>query len=143
MPRDKPGTQRKVFMLPTELVERVAAYQAEAGMRSEVEAVRRLLDDALKYRDDWRSLTERFRTRLAESRMLAEAARETLVGHPLVATMAFNRNSITFTMTTGETITVEATGEVTGRDSSNREFLQAPPFALDDQGRVTNYELPF
>lgn len=143
MPRDKPGTQRKVFMLPTELVERIASYQAEAGMPSEVEAVRRLLDDALKYRDDWRSLTERFRTKLAESRVLSDAARETLVGHPLVATMAFNRTSLTFTMTTGETITVEATGEVTGRDNYDREFLQAPPFKLDDQGRVTNYHLPF
>lgn len=143
MPRDKPGTQRKVFMLPTDLIERIAAFQKEAGMPSEVEAVRRLLDDALKFRDDWRSLTERFRAKLAETRILSEAAKETLIGHPLVASMAFNRNSITYTMTTGETITVEGTGEVTGRDSSDREFLQAPPFKLDDAGQVTNYSLPF
>ena len=56
MPRDKTGSVRKVYMLPEDLVERIAAYQHKTSISSEVEAVRRLLDDGLKHRDDWWSM---------------------------------------------------------------------------------------
>lgn len=47
-PPKLPGSeQRRVYVLPAELVDRIRAYGHETGCRSEVEAARRLLDDAL------------------------------------------------------------------------------------------------
>jgi len=39
MPSDKDGSVRKVFTLPVELAERVAAFQSARRLGSEVEAV--------------------------------------------------------------------------------------------------------
>ncbi|NEJ21044.1 hypothetical protein GR247_12800 [Rhizobium leguminosarum] len=142
MPREKEGFVRKVFMLPADLVERIAGYQRQAQLTSEVEAVRRLLEEALKYRDDWWSLTQRFREQLASVRSLSEAARETLVGHPLITNIAFNRDSLEFTLSSGETVTASATGEI-AIFRSGKPLLDAPKFEFDEDGTVKNSYLPF
>lgn len=136
-------SQRRVYVLPTELVERIVAFQKEMGIPSEVEAARRLLDDALKFRDDWRSLTERFRLKLAELRDISDAARDVLVGHPLVETISFMRRGVSFSLTTGEQTEVDISGEVSAKDAGGREFFTAPAFDLDEQGRPRRAYLPF
>lgn len=141
MPRDKAGTVRKVFMLPDDLVERIAAYQHKLGIPSEVEAVRRLLDDGLKYRDDWWSLANRFRRHLAESRSLREAARDTLVDHPMITSMGFSNDSLEYTMSTGEQVQALADGSMQVRSKSGDD--QVPPFEFDANGKIANPDLPF
>ena len=94
--------QRRVYVLPTELVDRVAEYQRHVGLASEVEAVRRLLDEALKSRDQLRDIADRFISKFKETRSLREAARDVLTGHPLVKNIEFNDEGVKVSLSTGE-----------------------------------------
>lgn len=113
-------SQRRVYVLPTELVERITAYQEKLGLNSEVEAVRRLLDIALTSGDDWHAIALRFQERLEETPSLTDAAKDILVGHPLVHRLAMNPGSITFEVTSGETVTITSGGEVTAKDRDGK-----------------------
>lgn len=121
MADDKEKTQRRVYVLPTELVERIVAYQNDMGLPSEVEAARRLLDEALKYRDDWITIARRFQAKLKETRFLTDIAKEVLMGHPLVSDIGIKGGRITFDLVTGEHLNATETGEVYVRDKHGRE----------------------
>lgn len=98
MAKDKQETQRRVYVLPSELVDRIIAFQEEKRYPSEVEAVRRLLDEALLHRDTEATIIKRFQSRLHNLRMPSEVAKEVLVGHPLITDISFGRDSVTFTV---------------------------------------------
>lgn len=89
MSEGKEKTQRRVYVLPTELVDRILAYQQQTGLASEVEAARRLLDDALKQRDTFLTITNKFIEKRKETKSLRDAARDTLADHPLVMGIQF------------------------------------------------------
>lgn len=91
-------TQRRVYALPADLVERIVEFQKEKGYPSEVEAARRLLDDALKSRDTVDKIISRFMTRLGSLRITTEVAKDVLVGHPLIKSMSFGQDSVSFLM---------------------------------------------
>src|SRR5690606_38902785 len=116
MSDDKEKTQRRVYVLPTELVERIVAYQQDMGLPSEVEAARRLLDEALMRRDDWRAITKRFQEKLKETRVLSDIAKDVLIGHPLVNQVKLEPAMITFDLTSGETVSITSSGGVTAED---------------------------
>jgi hypothetical protein len=111
MANGKEKTQRRVYVLPAELVERILAFQMEVGLSSEVEAARRLLDDALKSRDTFRTLVTRFVSRLKETRIPAEIAKDVLVGHPLVQRINFKDGQIEFGMKDGNEVHIWADGK--------------------------------
>lgn len=98
MANEKEKTQRRVYVLPTELVERIVAFQEEKNFPSEVEAVRRLLDEALKHRDTEETIIRRFLSRLEGLRIPSEIAKDVLVGHPLITDIQFGRASVTFSI---------------------------------------------
>jgi hypothetical protein len=144
MADEKEKTQRRVYVLPTELVERITAFQTDMGLQSEVEAARKLLDEALKRRDDWRAITRRFQEKLKETRMLTDIAGEVLVGHPLIEGINFAPNSITFKLTTGETVTVNKDGTTNAVDEYNNEVeLDPKPYRKNLGGRELDDEIPF
>lgn len=143
MPRDKEGSIRKVFMLPADLIDRITTFQREMGLPSEVEAVRRLLEDALRHRDGWWEITERFRQKLAEVRTLADATREVLVGHPSISSISLDRRKLTFSMMTGETIEAHPNGKIEVRDPSGKTLVEAMSFKFDNEGHIQNLEMPF
>lgn len=118
MADEKEKTQRRVYVLPTELVERITAFQNDMGLQSEVEAARKLLDEALKRRDDWRAITRRFLERLKQTRFLTDIAGEVLMGHPLVERMSFAQNAISFKLLTGEKVTIQNDGSVHAEDDN-------------------------
>ncbi len=139
MADSKEKTQRRVYVLPAELVDRIVAFQKETGLSSEVEAARRLLDDALKSRDSYITLVARFHSRQKETKILSEIAKEVLVGHPLVSSISFRENEITFGMTDGHKVTIDNIGKYEVFDDfSNRiDFGPTRPTAkkrveLDD-----------
>lgn len=99
-------TQRRVYVLPTELVERIGAFQSELGLASEVEAARRLLDEALKRRDTFDTITGRLIAQIKKVRSLRDAAKEILVDHPLVTQLSFDLFALRFTLS--NSIRVEA-----------------------------------
>lgn len=84
MPNEKDKSRRRVYVLPTDLYERVLRFQKQQGLTSEVHAVRRLLDDALAQRDLVGDIIARYIKRLADVHTIADAARDVLVTHPLV-----------------------------------------------------------
>lgn len=111
MPSVKEKTQRRVYVLPAELVERIVAFQNEVGLTSEVEAARRLLDGALKSRDTYSTLVARFCSRLTETRIPSEIAKDVLVGHPLIERISFRDDRIEFVMKEGIEVTIWTDGK--------------------------------
>jgi len=129
MPREKAGAQRKVYMLATDLVERITDYQRLSGMQSEVEAVRELLDEALNAHDDWRTITNRFLSGIRFGHeTFRESAKKVLVGHPLVDSVIFEPDYVVFELATGEQIRVDNRGNVdaTNEDGQRIELSQEP-----------------
>ncbi len=81
---EKAEMLRRVYVLPAELVDRIEAFQVQQGFSSEVEAVRRLLDEALMSRDTPFTIVARFQERLKITPYLPDVAKDILVGHPLI-----------------------------------------------------------
>ncbi len=81
---DKEGMERKVWLLPAELSDRIRVYQTDLGIPSEVEAARRLLDSALQMRDTVDDIAQRLKARHAEEKDLRGLARDVLTSHVLV-----------------------------------------------------------
>lgn len=126
MAGDKEKTQRRVYVLPNELVDRIVAYQTEMGLQSEVEAARKLLDEALKSRDDWRSITRRFKEKLAETKILSDIAKDVLIGHPLVTSVHFEPSAVRFSLSSGETVEINGLGVVSASDGYNNDLELNP-----------------
>ena len=142
---ERERTQRRVYVLPSELVERITEFQTEMGLPSEVEAARRLLDEALKQRDDALAIARRFRSKLAETRIFADIARDVLVGHPRVSSITFQPNSIQFSTNDGEEVTIKADGsgsvQATNRYGGNTTLNS---FAEEKRiGKELDDEIPF
>ena len=116
-------------MLPNELVERLNRYQAEIGLGSEVEAVRRLLDGALKSRDTYETLIERFKERLKIVNDIRDASKEVLIDHPLVVSLRFDEDRVSFSLTSSFTITINRKGKVDVEDEQGT-YVAYPPVAL-------------
>ena len=130
-------TLRRVYVLPTELVERIVAYQNELGLNSEVEAARRLLDEALLSRDNVVSIVSRVVAQLKNVRSLREAAREILASHPLVTHIVFNPNDLCFKMSDGHNIEVTDKGIATIKDEQDDLYsfgfgIEPPDWASSD-----------
>lgn len=104
MASDKEKTQRRVYVLPTELVERVTAFQSRMGFSSEVEAARRLLDEALMHREDAEQIIKNFAQAMKETKILSDIAKDVLVGHPKVSQIHFDGNQVRVSLTDGEEI---------------------------------------
>lgn len=109
--RDKTNTKRCVYVIPSELHGRIAAYQAEHGIATEVEAARRLLDHALQTRDTHVSIANRFKDEVLKPSTLRQAAANVLAGHPLIQAIEFDDHFIKFSLTTGEQVTARRNGE--------------------------------
>jgi hypothetical protein len=103
---------RRVYALPVEMVDRIVKFQHSKGLSSEVEAVRRLLDEALKSRDDIDDIINRLLAKLGQTRIAAEAARDVLVGHPLVSSVSFGDDFVAFMLKNGTEATVNERGWV-------------------------------
>jgi hypothetical protein len=107
-------TMRRVYVLPVDLVERIAAFQKDRGYNSEVEAVRKLLDDALRMRETPDDVVTRFLERLSVLREPSEVAREIAAGHPAVSDIGFGEDEIQlwFKGRKGLSAKINAAGEV-------------------------------
>jgi hypothetical protein len=116
MADDKERTQRRVYVLPTELVDRIVAFQNEMGLSSEVEAARRLLDEALKHRDDAFAIIRRFQERLKDTKLMSDIARDVLLGHPLVKQIGIENDRINFSLASGDEILISKDGSARWND---------------------------
>jgi len=134
-------TQRRVYVLPNETVGRIVEYQREKGFQSEVEAVRRLLDEALLSRDTPTKVLNRFLARLEVHRVVAEAAKDVLVGHPMVEYLRFAPDTVSFQIKGAPEFTVRDDGSVTlGSSQWTWVVPKGKPYG---PGRLDDGEIPF
>ena len=115
--------QRISVLLPPELVERIQLYRADAGISTEDEAVRRLLDDALKYRDNFISIIDRLIDKVRLLKSIREAAGYVLSNHPLVKSIDFTDVEMTFCLTNGFRIEVRMPGFATIYDENGKPVI--------------------
>lgn len=145
---------RKVYMLPRELVDRISAFQQAKRLPSEVEAARRLLDEALKHRDTPELIVERLKERLASNGLVHAVGNDVLREHPLVAVIdQGDPDYIGFTMKSGRVFRVDARGNAEEKDVESRNYddvwypfppksLQAPA-AIAQKSEYDDDEIPF
>lgn len=91
------STRRRVYDLPTDLVDRILLYQKEKGLPSEVEAARKLLDQALKGNENVDDLVRQVVLGLEANEDPNTVATKILAGHPKVASIHFKENYVMFT----------------------------------------------
>lgn len=130
--------QRRVYVLPNELVERIGEFQKELGLGSEVEAVRRLLDGALKSRDSVERITARFVAQYNIVKSVRDAAKEVLVDHPLVTSIRFRDSELEFDIKDGHTVDFDSFEEVTIKDGQGdiyNFFGPTPEWASSAHGK--------
>lgn len=128
---EKEATERRVYVLPVELVERVRQFQKDNLIASEVEAVRRLLDTALHMRDDVHSILKKMSVRFETEKDIRIISRDILAAHPLVEHIKISNNSVEFTLKDG----------MRGRfNSSGKLMVAAPNSRLTDE---LDDEIPF
>jgi hypothetical protein len=105
-------TERKIYVLPAEQVERIKHYQNETGISSEVEAVRRLLDIALEMRDSVESLLTKLQSRFAVEKDLRVLARDILAGHSRVRSITYPDDGLEFTLGADERGKIDKRGRI-------------------------------
>lgn len=93
---DNPKMERKVWLLPVELMDRVRAYQSNNGIASEVEVGRRLVGYALDMLDTPSDILGRLQADYAICKDLRAAAQNVLTMHPRVFSIRFGDRCIEF-----------------------------------------------
>ena len=123
--------ERKVYLLPTELSDRIRAYQTDQGITSEVEAARRLLDSALQMRDTVKDILIRLKGRFAEEKDFRVLARDGLTNHILVTQISFDEGNrgLAFQFRGGECGRIDADGDLWAGDEPEHLFPIAAPAA--------------
>lgn len=118
----EPETERRVYVLPKELLDRMRAYQSENNIPSEVEVARKLLDEALQARDTLDSIMIKVRDAYESERDLRMVAKNVLSGHLLVKRLIIDDNYIKFGLKNGEAGTLYYSGKLfkgrVGRDGT-------------------------
>ncbi len=121
---DKEGMERKVYLLPAELVERMRTYQTSQGIASEVEAARRLLDSALQMRDTVDGILAKLKANFASERDLRALNKEVLAAHPLITKIVLDDTSVTFTMRTGDIGRINSAGQIFSGNDESDDYLK-------------------
>ncbi|AYO83682.1 helix-turn-helix domain-containing protein [Methylobacterium brachiatum] len=119
-PQTVSSLSRVTYVLPNELLERVAEYKNAVGIPSDDEAIRRLIDDALKHRDDYFTIIERLMNKFYVLKSLREAAGYVLANHPLVKNIVFEGNDLKFILNNDYTVNVNSRGSAVITDDYNQ-----------------------
>ncbi|GMA76312.1 hypothetical protein GCM10025880_27290 [Methylorubrum aminovorans] len=90
------GFARVTYVLPKELIERIEQYKFAIGISSDDEAVRRIIDDFLKKRDEIVDVINRIINKYKLIKSMREAAGTVLANHPLVTTISFDKGGVVF-----------------------------------------------
>ena len=124
---EKPETERRVYVLPTEQLERVRAYQSDNRIASEVETVRRLLDIALQTRDTIENILRRIMIKFREENDLRAIARDILINHELVKNVEIDDGILTFILRSGEGGQIRKDGKLFIKQQDDNYFGDFPP----------------
>ena len=112
----KDATERRVYNLPSSLLERLRAYQTSQGIPSETEAARRLLDTALQLRDNVHNLLAMLEQRYGDEKDLRVLAADILIKHALVKSVEVGDSNVSFTMRDGDRGMITSVGDIYFQD---------------------------
>jgi hypothetical protein len=121
---DNPDMSRKVYLLPNELVDRIHSYQESQGISSEVETVRRLLDEALCTKETAEYMISRIRAALLRTLDIREAA-QLVASYPTVSSITFSDNRFTFSLEDGQGWSIDKSG--------NASVIEAATNRIDEE----------
>lgn len=108
---DGDEAERRVYVLPGDQLKGIRAYQAECGIASEVEAVRRLLNSALQMRDTVKDVMNKLQLRFIQDRDLRIMAKEILIGHIQIKSVEIEDNYLVFSMRNSERGKIDKDGK--------------------------------
>ena len=94
----KEDTERRIHVLPKELLHRVRAYQNANAIPSEVEAIRRLLNEALQMRDTVEDILQQLHAKWLEEKDLRVLNRDILSTHALIQTVHVTDRLLSFSL---------------------------------------------
>jgi hypothetical protein len=117
----KDTTERRVYNLPADLLERLRAYQVSQGIASEVEAARRLLHIALQMRDSVTDILSTLEAKFADEKDLRVLAGDVLSKHILVDKIQFGKGLVVFVMENGDRGMIQESGTLFYADSDDRD----------------------
>ncbi len=143
---DKDGTERRVYVLPKELLERLRAYAARKAITAEVEAVRRLLDKALQMEDSAIDILNKLKARFADEKDLRVLARDVLAAHVLVKKINYEENAVSFELADGSEGLIDNEGKTFVGNGPDR-WDEHPPLRLSTKvvkagGGGPNWDAP-
>nr|USU31061.1 helix-turn-helix domain-containing protein [Methylobacterium sp. OTU13CASTA1] len=119
------------YVLPQELVDRINKYKLAIGVSSDDEAVRRLIDDQLKKRDEIEDIVDRLLKKNKALRSIRESAGFVLANHPLVKSIEFRGSGVIFTTESGLTVEALGWGPVFIKKQDGNPYLYHRDFAPD------------
>jgi len=119
---DKESPSRRVYVLLPEQVDEIRAYQARNGISSEVEAVRRLLEIALRLRDTIPDILKKLKARLSNEKDLRVLGRDILSMHPLVKSVHFEEDALIFTFNANDRGKIDSNGRMFMADASANDW---------------------
>ncbi|WP_177232455.1 helix-turn-helix domain-containing protein [Methylobacterium gossipiicola] len=122
-PKEPEGFVRVTVLVPSEIIQEIKSFQSDRRITSENEAIVDLLDIALKSRDDYISLTERFMKAFNRSGSLIAAASQTLVDHPNVARLSYSKKEVAFEMLDDSYIWINSEGLVEISDYDGKKHI--------------------
>lgn len=108
--------QRKIYVLPKELIGRIVKFQRKHGYPSEVEAVRYLLNKALLFSqtpdelmtDVWIYLN----MAAGNAKTTEEMVKDVLMGHPLVSILSVQKNGYFITLENDDEYKISKNGRM-------------------------------
>lgn len=137
---DLPGYERKQsptssvgdftrveYVLPNELISKIERFKISIGIPSNDEAVRRIIDNFLKQRDDIVDVIENILTKYKLTKSIREAASIVVANHPLVATVSLGYDGVGFTFNDQEygilTVHITSWGRVSIKKKGGSNFM--------------------
>ncbi len=126
--KEQETSQRRVYVLPNDLVDRIVDFQKSQRLSSEVEAARRLLDEALMRRDDIYTIYDRCDRMLNKNVFIPDIVRAVLVGHPLVQSVNFEGDAVNFCLINGDNGRLSRSQGVEMWDSGGNKLAPDIPF---------------
>jgi hypothetical protein len=141
---DKDLTERRVHVLPKELLQRLRAHQERMGISSEVEAVRRLLDKALQMEDTVIDILNKLKANFVDEKDLRVLARDVLSTHVLVRRMNYEDNSISFDLADGSGGKINSDGKIFTNDGSSDYWTEigVPSRQRSARGGAPSWDAP-
>lgn len=127
-PGHRPDTERRIHVLPTDLLDKVRGYQKQQKITSEVEAVRRLLTEALQARETIRDILMNMSVSLKSGFDLRSIAKNILSDHTLVKRIDISEMALAFVLRDGAAGEMNHEGHFQTGNEDDQGYIRLTPW---------------